>query len=92
MTGYAAERYLRVDPIQEAQKFHDHFTSNGWLVSGKTPMADWQAAARNWLNRSKEASDRSRSTRGNSRRPSAYDPLIEAQRMLAAGRPAESGE
>jgi len=32
-----------------AEKFHDHFTSNGWLVSGKAKMKDWQASARNWI-------------------------------------------
>lgn len=90
MTSYAAERNLTVDPVADAQKFHDHYSSNGWLVSGKTPMADWQAAARNWLNRSKEASERS--NRSNRRHPSAYDPIIEAQRILAAGRPDGSGE
>lgn len=25
----------------------DHFESNGWKISGKTPMRDWQAALRN---------------------------------------------
>jgi hypothetical protein len=33
----------------EADKFWDHFASNGWKVGGKSPMKDWQAAARNWL-------------------------------------------
>ncbi len=33
----------------EAQKFHNYFQSNGWKVGGKTPMQDWQAAARNWI-------------------------------------------
>lgn len=32
----------------DAEAFHDHFTSNGWKVSGKAPMKDWKAAARNW--------------------------------------------
>ena len=32
----------------EAEKFHDYFTSKGWLV-GKSPMKDWQASARNWM-------------------------------------------
>lgn len=36
-------------PELEAQKFFNHFESNGWLVSGKTPMKNWQAAARNWM-------------------------------------------
>ena len=36
-------------PEQEAQKFFNYFSSNGWLVGGKTPMVDWQAAAQNWM-------------------------------------------
>lgn len=34
---------------QEAQKFYNYFKSVGWLVGGKTPMVDWQAAAQNWM-------------------------------------------
>ncbi len=33
----------------EAQKFFNHYQSNGWKVGGKAPMKDWQAAAGNWL-------------------------------------------
>jgi hypothetical protein len=33
----------------EGQKFHNYFQSNGWRVGGKSPMLDWQAAARNWM-------------------------------------------
>jgi hypothetical protein len=33
----------------EAQKFYNHFQSNGWLVGGKSKMKDWKAAARNWI-------------------------------------------
>jgi len=36
-------------PEQEAQKFYNYFKSIGWLVGGKTPMVDWQAAAQNWM-------------------------------------------
>ncbi|APT23118.1 transcriptional regulator [Flavobacterium columnare] len=36
-------------PEQEAQKFFNYFKSVGWLVGGKTPMIDWQAAAQNWM-------------------------------------------
>jgi hypothetical protein len=36
------------DP-NEAYNFWDHFESNGWLVSGKTPMRDWKASARKWM-------------------------------------------
>ncbi|MFM9988341.1 transcriptional regulator [Flavobacterium sp.] len=33
----------------EAIKFFNYFSSNGWLVGGKTPMVNWQAAAENWI-------------------------------------------
>ena len=36
-------------PEQEAQKFYNYFKSVGWLVGGKTPMVNWQAAAQNWM-------------------------------------------
>lgn len=36
-------------PAIEAEKFFNHFTSNGWLVSGKTPMRNWQAASNKWM-------------------------------------------
>jgi hypothetical protein len=32
----------------EAERYHDYYTSNGWMV-GKNKMKDWKAAARNWL-------------------------------------------
>jgi hypothetical protein len=36
-------------PELEAYKFFNYFSSVGWLVGGKTPMVNWQAAAQNWL-------------------------------------------
>jgi hypothetical protein len=33
----------------DAERFFNHFESNGWLVGGKTKMKDWKAAARNWM-------------------------------------------
>lgn len=36
-------------PQIEGQKFYNYFSSIGWLVGGKTPMVDWQAAAQNWM-------------------------------------------
>lgn len=38
-------------PPENAKGWYDHFESNGWKVSGKAPMADWQAAARNGFRR-----------------------------------------
>lgn len=36
-------------PSPEARKFFNYYQSNGWLIGGKAPMADWRAAARNWM-------------------------------------------
>ena len=36
-------------PEIEAIKFFNYFSSVGWLVGGKIPMVDWQAAAQNWM-------------------------------------------
>lgn len=41
-------------PPEEAEKFYNHYESNGWLVGGKSKMKNWQAAARNWLLNSKK--------------------------------------
>ncbi|QCX52485.1 transcriptional regulator [Elizabethkingia sp. JS20170427COW] len=43
---YFAEKDARAE---EAEKFFNHYESNGWLVGGKSKMKNWQAAARNWL-------------------------------------------
>jgi len=43
----------------EAEKYHNHFQSNGWLVGGKTKMKDWKAAARNWILRAKSYAKKS---------------------------------
>ena len=50
--AYAAEQHPNSPDAQtEAAAFHDHYASNGWRVSGKTPMADWRAAFRGWMRR-----------------------------------------
>jgi hypothetical protein len=36
-------------PEKEGRKFFYHFESNGWKVSGKSPMKSWTAAAQNWM-------------------------------------------
>jgi hypothetical protein len=45
------KRYFQENnfPELEAQKFFNYFSSIGWLVGGKTPMTNWQAAAQNWM-------------------------------------------
>lgn len=53
-------------PTLEAEKFHNYFSSNGWLVGGKTKMKDWKAAARNWiLNIKNFGYDKNNATNGN---------------------------
>jgi len=38
--------------VQEAHRFMNHYTANGWLVGGKSPMKDWKASAKNWISNS----------------------------------------
>ena len=47
---YAHEK-LASWPIKDVEAWFDHFNSNGWKVSGKAAMSDWQAAARNGFRR-----------------------------------------
>ena len=50
--AYAAEYQPdSADTQTEAAAFCDHYESNGWRVSGKTPMVNWRAAFRNWMRR-----------------------------------------
>ena len=50
--AYAADQHpASADAQTEAAAFCDHYESNGWRVSGKTPMANWRAAFRGWMRR-----------------------------------------
>ena len=40
-------------PKLDSQRFHDFYSSKGWMV-GKNKMKDWKAAARNWLSNNKK--------------------------------------
>lgn len=43
------------DGEYQAERFMDHYSSNGWLVGkAKASMKDWKAAVRNWLKNMKE--------------------------------------
>jgi hypothetical protein len=33
----------------EAERYFNYYSSNGWLIGGKTKMKDWKASARNWM-------------------------------------------
>lgn len=37
----------------DSECFYDYFTANGWRT-GKNPIKDWKAAARNWMRRKSE--------------------------------------
>lgn len=50
LRAYVEEKGLKYVIPDE---FIDHYESNGWRV-GKSPMKDWQAAARNWNARHNE--------------------------------------
>ena len=39
-------KFQNIDPHYAAQRFYDFYSSKGWVV-GRSPMKDWQAAARN---------------------------------------------
>lgn len=50
---------------QEAQKFYDHYESNGWMVSGKSKMVNWHAAIGGWINRMKKFNTTNNGKRSN---------------------------
>lgn len=51
VTTYGQEIGL---PPAECERFHDHFTANGWRQGGRAAMKDWRAALRNWKRRAGE--------------------------------------
>jgi hypothetical protein len=59
----------------EAEKFYNHFQSNGWLVGGRTKMKDWKAAARSWILRSAKYAEQANPTlqRLNAKQNTKYD-------------------
>jgi hypothetical protein len=48
----------------EAEKFYHYFSSVGWKVSGRWPMRNWHAAARNWVLNAVNINARNRPTPG----------------------------
>ena len=40
---------------EEANKFLDHFNSNGWKIGGKAPMKSWKSAVNTWVGRNKNS-------------------------------------
>lgn len=51
-------------PILEAEKFFNYYSSNGWLVGGKTPMQSWKPCAKNWMLNTGKFSPPLRGTKG----------------------------
>lgn len=49
----------------DAQKFYNHFQSNGWLVGGKSKMKNWKAAASNWMLNSQKFNQNKNSLQAN---------------------------
>ena len=78
---YAAKAGLNLD----AERFVDYYTANGWKVGGRTPMKDWQAAARNWARR--DTQKPAKASKGfdyeNQRNYSADDYAALERRLLA---------
>ena len=60
---------------EEAYKFFNHFESNGWKVSGRTPMKKWRASANSWIIRSKDFNNKNNS--GGAEFPDYYDKKVE---------------
>lgn len=67
-----------VSPLQEANKFLNHYNSNGWKV-GKNPMKSWKAAVTNWITRGKE------NAKPNGNYQSRSDKLAESARFAGIG-------
>ncbi len=49
MQEQASQKGLRINAQDQAERFCDHYASNGWKVGGKSHMKDWKASARSWL-------------------------------------------
>ena len=47
MLEYTSGKLLRINVAREAEMFLNFYEANGWK-SGRTPLKDWKAAARNW--------------------------------------------
>lgn len=53
--------------IQEASRFINHYTANGWLVGGKSPMIDWEASAKNWIANSTKFNNHAKNNKSTTR-------------------------
>ena len=78
-------------PEVEAEKFWNHFESNGWRVGGRSPMRKWPASLQNWNLRQREKSN-TYGNNGNVNKPNprndgiATDPAKAGQKYAAFAR------
>lgn len=72
--AYCTERENSVD----AERFHDHYESNGWRVGGKSPMKCWKAAVRTWERNGINANGQAASQPGKKRSPILTSEEIDA--------------
>lgn len=68
-------------PETEVDRFLDHFTANGWRVSGKAPMKDWHASMRNWKRNVGQFSPPSDAPKPIPKPVNAVDPDEELERL-----------
>jgi DNA-binding transcriptional regulator YhcF (GntR family) len=70
----------------EANKFFDHYTANGWKV-GKNAMKDWKATARNWNRNSNNYNKPAGRTNGTGQKGDRgrYDSLEYANQLAQLG-------
>lgn len=74
---YVIEAKLtKVDP----DAFYDHFESNGWKVSGISPMKDWKASVRNWNRRADSFNNSQKSNKNQNVFLEEYKRLEEEER------------
>lgn len=59
----------------EADKFYNHYKSNGWLVSGKTKMVDWHGAVGGWISRMEKFKTKENGTKP-SNKPATVEQII----------------
>jgi hypothetical protein len=77
----ALEIFFKENGSIEHKRFFNHFQSNGWRVGGKSPMVDWEAAARNWIARGKELQTNQNQPAPNAKKAWDVDAYFEKPQM-----------
>ena len=82
VTAYCAERKAAGKRPVDPETWMNYYASNGWRVSGKSPMVDWKASVRYWetngLTRGQSAPKPSRG-----RQIMEYAKVVKAQELKA---------